>query len=44
MEVILDVLMGAQASISKAASQEVALKDELASYQLVGRVTAYQGF
>ena len=44
MEVILDVLMGAQASISKGAPQGVSLKDELASYQLVGRVTAYQGF
>ena len=44
MEVIPDVFTGAQASVSKGASQEVMLKDELVSYQLVGRVTAYQGF
>ena len=44
MEVILDVLTGTQVFVSKDASQEVSLRDELASYQLVGRVTAYQGF
>ena len=43
MKIIPDVLIVAQAVISKGGSQELPVRDELASYQLVGRVTAYQG-
>ena len=43
MGVILDVFMTAQAVICKDGSQELLLKDKLMTYQLVGRVMAYQG-
>jgi hypothetical protein len=42
--IIPDVFMMAEADISKGGSQESMFRDELASYQLVGRVMAYQGF
>ena len=44
MEVIPDVFTQTQVCVSKVAAQAVMFKDELASYQLVGRVMAYQGF
>lgn len=44
MEVIPDVFTETQVLVSKGAPQGVMLIDELASYQLVGGVTAYQGF
>ena len=44
MRVIPDVSLAAKAASGKGGSQELLLRDELASYQLVGRVMAYQGF
>ena len=44
MEVISDVFIETQVLTSKGAPQGVMLKDELASYQLVGKVMAYQGY
>ena len=43
MEVIPDVSNEAQAFLDKGAVM-VLFRDKLASYQLVGRVMAYQGF
>ena len=44
MEIIPDVFTVAQAIVCKDGSQGLLLKDKLMTYQLVGRVTAYQGF
>ncbi len=44
MEVIPDVSRFSQGDLGKVAAQAVMFKDELASYQLVGGVMAYQGF
>ncbi len=42
--VIPDVLLMTKVIRGKDGSQELTIGDELASYQLVGRVMAYQGF
>ena len=44
MRVIPDVSLVAKAASGKEGSQEFLFRDELASYQLVGGVMAYQGF
>ena len=44
MRVIHDVFTKAQVLASKGSPQGLLLRDELAAYQLVGRVMAYQGF
>ena len=43
MRVIPDVFTVAQVIVSKGGPQGLLFGDKLASYQLVGRVTAYQG-
>ena len=44
VRIIPDVSTVAQAAVSKDGPQGLLFRDELASYQLVGRVTAYQGY